>query len=349
MPSTTDYAQIKLEETPRYEGAPSITPYRLSSVIRYMPAQGVRLDPAPSFLSRADEVRGIEGALAELIDGYAPAGQIRERMYLNDLVFLLQCAGLTDTITPGDGIITDPDGATIPATAYRHVFAKRGGITAQTLQLILSYFDEGVFLKGQGFGVSNLALNAAGEMTADLMGLVVANVADPSLTASYDAGTIVPLRRGDLTLTWLGSTGVTDDFSLAITNPLVARRTLGLTTPSYFPDVMEHGDERVYLRGTMPKATLADADVNALLAGTTFSATAKWKSPKVIAATVYVYSMWIQMPSCQYVGGSFDEIANRRRFGGSFDFFAAYDEGQAYDFKITICNAVAAVGTFSGT
>jgi hypothetical protein len=335
--TTQDLIQIKTEESPVYEGATTATtPYRLSTVAAYMPIQSARIDPGPQLLDRSDEVRGIEGALARLINGYEPAGSLSVRAYLDSLVFLLNASGMTDTITTGNGVITDPDSAVIPTGAYRHVFTKRGGITAKTLQVILSYVDEGVHLRGNGFGVSGLTLNAAGEVTADLMGLVVANVADPNLTPVLPAGSIYPLRRGDMSLTWLSNSGTTDDFTMSLANPLNRRSSLGLTPPSFFPDKMEHGDERVYLTGSIPKSALADADVDNLISAGTFSATAKWKTPVAVAPSTYKYSMWIQMPACQYVGGQPDELANKRHLGGSFDWFAAWDEVTGYDFKITI-------------
>ena len=52
------------------------------------------------------------------------------------------------------------------------------------------------------------------------------------------------------------------------------------------------------------------------------------------------------MPKCQYTGGQADELANRRRFGGSFDFWAAWDEGLGYDAKITVTNAVTAIESY---
>lgn len=345
MATTKDCVQFIYEETPRYEGAPTTTPYRLSTVTRYMPIQTVRLDPAPQHLDRSDEVRGFEGALPRLIDGYEPAGALTVRAYLNDLAFLLNSCGLTATIAAGDGVITDPDSAVIPTGASRIVFSKRGGITAKTMQAILCYVNEGVFLKGQGFGVSSLNLDANGQVNADLMGLVVANVADPNLSPSFDVGTIQHVRRGGLTLSWLASSGTTDDFSLSLSNPLNRRNALGVA--SYFPTKMEHGDERVYLTGSIPKSVLADADVDALIAASTFAASARWVSNSNIGASGYPYKLWVEMPSCQLVGGSFDDIANRRRRGGSFDWFAAWDESAGYDFKFTVVCALSALETYA--
>jgi hypothetical protein len=346
MATTKECVQVALEESPRYEGVSTGTPHRISTDVHYLPIQSARILPVPAFMDRADELRGTEGAPPQLIDGYSPAGSINIRAYLNSLTWLLECSGLAGTHTAGDGsTVVDPDSVAIPVGAHKWVYAKRGGKVAQTMQVRTCYANDEVFLKGQGFGVQTLNLDGSGEVSADLLGLVVAKETDPNLTPALDAASILPLRRGDLSFSWLTSSGTTRDFSLSLTNPLLAERSYAVA--SFFPDNMWHGDDKVRLGGSMPKATFAVADYDALVAGTTFAATAKWKSSKVIGATTYTYSMWIEMPACQYVSGEQDEIANRRRFGGSFDWQAAWDESAGYDFRITVVNAVTSVATYA--
>lgn len=336
-----------MEETPRYETASALTPYRVSTVHCWLPIQTARIGPAPSHIDRGDELRNTEGAPPLLLDTFEPDGNITVRGYLNQLVFLLHMAGLVGTPTPGNGVITDPDAATIPAGATRWVFTKRGGVTAKTAQIIAAYEPQAVFLRGQGFGVSQIGLNAAGDVSADLMGLVLGRIADPVLTKAYDAPTIVPIQRADLQLTtWLASSGNADDFNFTITNPLVRYKSMAAPARSFFPDKMEHGDDRVRLTGSVPMRNLTAADIDALLAASTFSAKARWQSSKVIGATTYKYSMWLEMPACQYSAMTPDELANRRRFGGSFDFWAAWDDAAGYDFKLTVVNATPAVETY---
>jgi hypothetical protein len=340
--TTQDNIQLAMEESPRYEGAATTTPYRVSTTVAYLPVQTARIVPGPTHVDRGDEVRGIEGQYPSLIETYEPAGTIGMRAYANPLTWMFQVAGWTGAYTLGNGVITDPDAATIPAGANRWVFTKRGGITAKTLQALISYVDEGVFLRGQGFGISGWTLNADGAFTADLMGLVFGRIADPNVSPTYDVQTIPHFRRGDLNLTWLTGSGVTEDFTIAETDPLVRRRTLGLATPSYFPDKLEHGDDRVGITGTIPKTIFDPDDLDALMTAATFAAKARWKSPTNIGATSYKYSMWLEMPACQYIGGTMDELANRRRFGASFDWAARWDDTAGYDAKITIVNGVTA-------
>jgi hypothetical protein len=52
------------------------------------------------------------------------------------------------------------------------------------------------------------------------------------------------------------------------------------------------------------------------------------------------------MPACQIVGGGPDDLGNHRRYGGSFDWFAAHDETAGYDCRITLSNAVTAIETY---
>ena len=403
MATLVDCVQIMSEETPRPEGAVTTTPYRLSSGnVLWLPGQSASLRPNPQFLDRADELRGIEGAVPQLLDHYEPDGQIQVRAYPDLLVWLLQTLGLTGTYTAGGATTTDANQTTAtgvnalnsatmnvastadfpasgtfimggvattytgktatsftgcgnhaattggevingnaPTNTHKWVFSKRGGITAKTFQMILAYVDEGVFLRGQGCGLTSMSMDAEGNLDAALQALVCARVADPNLTPSFTTQAVPHFRRGDLSLTWLTGSGTTEDFSFQIANPLTPRRTLGATsalytTPTYFPDVMEHGDDKVMFTGSIPKTVFDPDDYDALVAATTFAARARWKSPKLIGATSYPYTMWIEMPAAQYAGGQPDPLGNRRRFGHSFDFRAAWDETAGYDFRLTL-------------
>lgn len=348
MAANSDFVEVRLEETPVYEGAnTAVAPYRISSNKLYLPSRSARLSAAPEHLDRADELRGIQGAVPRLIETYGPGGSISLRAYPKALTWLFELAGFKGTFTAGDGIITDPDAALIPIGASRWVFAKRDAITPQTAQVKTNYKDEDVLLTENGVAVSSLALPASGEVTADLMGLYLTRAAhDAATNPSIESAAIPPFRRGDLYLSWLAGSGATGDFNLSIASALERIRTMSLDPPSYFPDQIEFGDDQVYMTGSIPKRILDPQDYDALLAATTFAAKARWKSTKVIGATAYKYSLWVEMPACQYVGGDADEIGNKRRHGATFDFFAAYDEAAAYDVKITLVNDVTATATY---
>lgn len=347
MATLQSCVQLALEETPRYQNAVTTTPYRVATDVTYLPITSTSYSPNVAFVDRADELRGIEGAVPSLVDGYAPAGDLAVRAYANPLTWLLCAGGYQATYTAGaaSGVL-DPDAGVIPVGASRWVFTPRPFTTssqqARSMQMLLNYVTEGVFVTAQGVGVTGVTLNSAGDMTAALTGLVYVRGNDPNLTPAYDTQAIPHFRRGDLTLTWLASSGTTDDFTISVANALTANRPLGQA--SYFPSELNPGDARLRVTGTIPKWRTAIADLDALLAGTTFAAKAKWVSPKVIGATTYKYSMWLEMPACQYTGGAPAALGNNRRVGASFDWTAAYDETAGYASRITIVNSIVSIG-----
>jgi hypothetical protein len=237
----------------------------------------------------------------------------------------------------------------VPVGAHKWVWTKRSGINAQTAQIILNYADEAVRLQGNGFAISDLSISGDGVIQSNLLGLLLQRLAvDGATVPSYTTQAVPPVRRGDLFLSWLAGGGPLDDFSFAIANSLNPGRSMSLLPPSNFPDLMEYGDAQVVVTGSIPKRVLAAADIDALLAASTFAAKARWRTPKVVAATTAFYSMWLEMPAAQLTDGSFDDLANRRRHGGSYNFEAAYDETSGFDVRITVVNATAAAAASIG-
>lgn len=340
--AAVDFVELILETTQGNEHtAPTLATKKL-----YLPARSARLSPNVSHLSRADELRSVQGEPPRLVESYAPAGAISELAYWKDLTWLLSLAGFVGTYTAGDGTITDPDDNTIPVGASRWVFSKRDAILAQTAQIKLNHKDENVLLTGNGYAISQLTLNAAGEMSADLLGLYLARAAaDAATVPAYTSTAVPPLRKGELFLDWLAGGGRPSDFSLQIANPLEQVADFSAATPSAFPEALEFGDAQVAVTGSIPKRALNGTDYDALLAATTFAATARWQSAVMVGATDYPYSLWIEMPACQLVGGDADELGNKRRIGASYDWFAAYDETAGYDIQITLVNDVTSITT----
>lgn len=448
------YLQLALEESPRYEGAASTTPYRVSTDVFYLPVTAAKLTPDPQFLDRGDELRNIEGVVPSLLDGFEPKGSIAERCYLNTLIPLLRAAGWAGAHTAGDGTnevvtlddsgivsggtfkltfgavqtgaieynaaaadvqaalealstigagnvvcaggpmvaapvtvtfqgalgsqdvgdvtvdntlitgggtitvavttpgvaptVLDPDGsagAKVGLGAHKWVFTKAGGATPKTLQLIAAYSPASVFLKGQGYAVSQLTLDAAGQLGSDLVGLVLARITDPSLTPSLDVSAIPPIRRGDLKLTWITGSALSDSFTMQIANPVEVTKTL--ESAGYYPNLAENGDTPVLVTGSIPKRSLDAQDFDALIAATTFAATAKWDTAKRVGTSPTTYKLFVEMPACQYTGGDWDDLGNHRRFGANFDWRAGWDEASGYDCKITVVAGVSAVETYA--
>lgn len=455
MATPNSTVQLAYEHTPRFENAPVITPYDVSTAVRYMPITSFRVTPAPALQSREDELRGVEGAVAQVLASYAPAGDLAIRAYVNDLIFLLGLAGFQATVVAGAATLDQwtvaqggtwtggtftltigaqttnpipynataaqvqaalaalstvgsnnvvctggplpttlitviftgalagisqtltgsavgltgtaptltlvhtatganggsaalPDGGFPPTGVNVWTFNKRAGLNAKTAQLLAVYFNEAVYLQGQGMALSALGGNAAGDITGSWTGLVVGRLlSDPNLSPAYDTSAIPWLREGDMKLTWLNGSAISNDFTWAIANPIEAIQSLGVA--SFYPDTMFQGPGRTLVTGTIPKRSIAAADFDALITAATFSAVGTWHSPKMIGAAnaSYPYSMFLQMPSAQYTGGDPDPLTNARRFGASFNWFASYDEASGYDAKFTLISSLAATAVAS--
>ena len=344
-----DYGEIALEESPlnelTYDDA--LTPSRISTNLLYPVARSFRIAPTPDHLSRADELRGIQGEVPRLIEGYSPVGILGERAYPKDLTWLFELAGFEGVRTAGNGVITDPDGATIPTGASRWVFNKRDDLQAKSARIKTNYWREGVQLQGYGFGVSAMSISAMAELSADWMGLFLRRIASDATVPVISAAAIPPFRRGDLYLSALAGGGRVADWSLAIANPIERVNSLSLDPPSRWPDALELAEGQVAVTGSIPKRLLDATDYDALVAATTFAMTARWKTPTNIGATNYKYSLWCQMPAAQYISGEAEElVGSRRRHGHSFDWFAAWDEAAGYDVRWTLVNDVTAIATF---
>lgn len=335
------YLQLAMEESPRYEGAPTTTPTRVSSTSVYLPIQEGGITPNPQGIDRGDEARNIPGVIPDLLDTYEPEGGIRVRGYPNALTWLLSLAGFVGAHTAGAAGIPDPDGNTVPAGANLWSFTPRTGRTAKTAQIICGYTEDNVFLRGQGYDISSLGWGVnEGEFAADLLGLVCLPVSNPGLTPSYDTQAIPHFRRADFQIeSFLAGTGESDNFTVAINNPLERRDSFGATVRSYFPDRMFHGDAWPLVSWTNPKYLLDADDIAALMAMSTVTTKVKWISDRLIGATAKPYGLWLEGLS-QITGGEIDRMGNRRRHGGGLSGKIVYNEASALQAKFTLVNAV---------
>lgn len=253
------------------------------------------------------------------------------------------------TTTPGvAGAVADPDGRTIPATAQRWVYAKRTGIlTAQSAQLTLIYANEAFAYRGTGFGISSLSITAAGEVTAELVGLYLDRIDVPAITPVYDANSIPPIRRGDLFITSLANGGNPSDFSVNLVNPIEAYSSMSIDPPSDYPDKLEVADARVMVTGTIPKRAIDNEDYVALRDATAFPLVARWQTrDKNILSTSYPYGLWLECPKAQYTEGGDPEYSQARRHPADFTWRAGEDEATGKDATITIVNSISAVKTY---
>lgn len=225
-------------------------------------------------------------------------------------------------------------------------FVKAPGITPQTAQAIAAYDDEGVFLQGNGYAISDWTLDAAGQFGSTWMGLFLDTIDDPALTAVLATQAILPILRGGLYLSWVAGGAVASDFSLAFTQGLQNYFSMGVGD-SLFPDTIEVGDAQARMTGSIPKRRMNNNDWNALIAMSTFRGLAKWIARSNIGATDAPYQMWVDMPSCQYTGITPDDLNQNRRHGASYNFWAAYDETAGYDIKVTLLGSLDTVVTYA--
>jgi hypothetical protein len=342
MASPGGYIQAKLETAPNAEGGSNA----LSSNIFYIPGTTIDMDPKMTPLEHKDELRG--GFYASPHTGaadYIPEGSLEGRCYPGTLGQLLfaACGGCVSTQGVAGPTVVDPDSAQIPASAYRHVFSWKTDEIPQTMQLVYAP-PSGGFWKAQGVGIDELSFaSAEGAQTfsAKLMALIATQIADPSLTPSYE--TTAAWRAGELALTWLAGSAITEDFDWSIKNGMMTERQF--TSGSRYPDAIVYDAALPVVGGSIPKRAFDADDWAALVAGTTFAAKIKYTHSEFATGT-YKHQLWVEMPACQYVAGKADPIKNERRNKASFDWEARYDVATSKWCTITLVNATPAYATY---
>ncbi len=338
MPS--GYVRESFESIPGNEAnAPTLSTKKL-----FPPIQSFQPKIGAKPLSRDDELRHQDEPLAVFPDAFEPSWEYKSRAYPDLVGWRLKHICGEPTTTTGNGIITDPDGVVIPTGAYRHVFKAPfgpSGASPITAQIEAAYKDQGFYARLKGCACAEFSIETPEEGGASISASGPANylvrIEDPALSPAYEALSVRPFVRGNLSLSWLGGSGTTQDFSLTIKNPVEAVRSLGIA--SKFPDVMEKAnDGPIVVSGSIPKRQLDPDDWDALVSAIGFAALAKWVSDSIIAAG-YPYKLYAAMSNCQYVGGEPDALANQRRHGASFDWKSTTQSTGSTTF--TLVNATA--------
>lgn len=338
MPS--GYIRESFESIPGNEAnSPTLSTKKIFPAIQsFQPKLGAKP------LSRDDELRNQDEPLAVLTDAYEPSWEYKSRAYPDITGWRFKHICGDPVTTAGNGVITDPDGAVIPTGAFRHVFKAPFGPSGPspiTAQMEAAYADQGTFFRLKGAACSELSIETPEEGGATLAASGPANymarITDPGLSPAYEALSIRPFVRGNLTLSWLAGSGTTQDFSLTAANPVEPARSLGIA--SKFPDIMEKSNEGpIVFSGSIPKRQLDPDDYDALLNATGFSALAKWVSESIIASS-YPYKLYLAMANCQYVDGDVDALQNQRRHGASFSWKST--TASTGSTTITLVNATA--------
>lgn len=459
--ATSSYCVLQYEESPRYEDAPTTTPYRVSIVNHYYPLISGRVAAEPQLRDRNNELRGNLSPMPSLVDSLLATGSITVAAYMSKAVPLLDLSGLLMTGTQGDGAneiqtftqsgtisggtfdlaveasanctitnipwnttaaalqtlidnlirrggsgyklgdlvvgggpfpgtpltltfqgtkscvnctqsttdntnltgttpdITDatsqagsvgtvtlPDGTGLPASAYRWQSAKRTGATPQSAQVTAAYQENGVWELGQGFAATQLSMGSDGNLAATLAGLVALPAADPSLTPSYDAGSVAPMLTRDLVVSWRSGAGNVSDFTWQIDNPFQAVRNYGIRSP--WPGVLRATEGFTTMTGTVNMDQYDPEDRQAFVEAGTFAAQAHWRSSSKIGSTGALYQMFVEAPACQIVGGQgAEDLSAKRNFGASYNWMAGYDESAGRDFRVTCTSGVSTQATYA--
>lgn len=335
----TGYVEEAYESIPGNEtNAPTLSTKKLTAPLISF---GLQLNPDP--MDRSDENRNTDEYPPYLEDAHDPAWSDECRAYPDVLAFRLKAILGAPVSTAGNGVITDPDAATIPAGATRHVWTAPGapvGINPQTFQAQAAYKDQSVFFKAKGCATEELGIaspeKGGSRVTRSGKAAFLQRITDPAITPTYESLAVRPFTRGGLTLTWLTGSGTTEDFDVSFAQTVAMVRSLGIA--SFFPDVVERDDAPLKVSGSIPKRQLDLDDYDALKGATGFSAKAKWESLSIIASS-YPYRLWVEMSNCQYVGGEVDALMNKRRHGARFNFAATRNASASW--TVTLVNATA--------
>src|SRR5215213_7715098 len=124
----------------------------LSTKILYTPIVSMGFDPGANPLDRNDELRGSDEPTAVLSDTYAGSWSQETRAYPDSVGYRLKHILGAPTTTTGNGVITDPDAATIPTGAFKHVWTAPFGPTGDaplTTEEILAFKDQSFFIKAK--------------------------------------------------------------------------------------------------------------------------------------------------------------------------------------------------------
>lgn len=317
----------------------------LSTKILYTPLIGFELDTGVNPLERDDELRGEDQPLQILSDTFAGQWTKETRAYPDTVGFEAKGILGAPTTTAGNGVITDPDGTTIPTGAHRHVYTAPFGPSGDaplTTERVLAYKDQSVFVKCKGCATQELSLEnpETGGVMLRANGPVTyyTRIADPSLTPSYESLATRPFFQRDLVVvTWLANSAASTGFDVSIANDIVDMDDLSVG-PTQHRRGLAKGDAPIIFTGNIQKRLIDADDWDALINATGFAAKMRWKSRSIIASS-YPYQLWIEFDNCQYNGGGPEGLANRRRIGASFPFKATYD-GAGASVTVTLVNNV---------
>jgi hypothetical protein len=316
----------------------------LSTNAFYAQSQAVTWQTPSVTDDRTDELRGTFEALPQDVVGFSPTtATLDMRLYPNFVGIPLWMALGAPVKTAGDGIITDPDGATIPAGATRWVWDSAALPAAvRSAQMQLGYVDAPVFFKMKGVTCDGMTFTnpetaGVSTMSASLQGTYTSRIADPALTPSYDATTIKPFVRGHHSLpTWLASTGTPVTINYGLSCPVQPLYSFG--SASLSPDNWDKVTPPVMTADLIVRQPTA-ADWDAFVAGTIFGTKSKWVHTQFITGS-YPYKLFFECQgtySASQVDALKHQILHRQTATVQFG-----KNSSTSAFKITLVNGVSA-------
>lgn len=310
----------------------------------FLPCEEFDFNPNPSPLDRNDELRTLNEDIRFDQESFAPDWTMRIRMYPDSFAFMLKAHLGAPVTTVGDGVITDLAAVAVPAGAFRHRWTApfAVGTTPQTVMFRVADPESGIFYEARGATVRNMALSSpeSGGIMLEWSGGAnfVPAVADPVLTATYEALSLEPWLRSMTTLSWLAASANTEALSWYINKNTDHVRTYG--NASKWPDLVEHGEGVPQIGGTINKRTINSTDYNALLAATRFTVLNGYVHAD-FATGAYPFKAFLQAPatSAAYRTGGPESLQNRKRTPASYDFAVTRDT--AASFVVEVDNATA--------
>ena len=340
MAAAGGYVQWAVETTPNGE----LNPSAVSTTTFYHPLTQRAWQFPLLFDDRTDELRGVADNVQQDLVGFDPQVWSADlRLYPNLFGLFMWATHGAGTFTAGNGVITDPSGATIPTGASRWVWtAGTNNAAVRSLQAQIVYPDQNVFLIQKGCVCEQLQVSYSGEvamLAASGHSLYTAQQADPGLTAAYDALTIKPFLRSMMVqpATWLASTGTHTGFTFTLANPVSYDRTL---SGSRYPDAVDRTGVGLNLTATVDIRNLTTADIAGLLTGTGFTVKQSWVHTQNITGS-YPYKLFVE-GNAIYSDLNAEALQHKIRHGGTFTVDFGRSSGGTPSYTITLVNGVSA-------
>lgn len=346
MASGDQYAQALVELLPNAESAPNA----LSSTAVWNPYRQFRMHATPVEDDRTDEYRGTAEPITPDRTGWEQSeGSANGRLYGNPVgLFFALALGLPVT-TAGNGVITAPDATVIPAGAFRHVWDSSviDPAVIKTAQFRSNWGNNsGVYMIDRGVTCTaiELGIGDRGEPStfgADLAGLYQARIANPSLTPTYDATTVLPFYRSHFSVpTWLTGAASPLGMTLNLTSPVEPAPVLAA---SGWPTAWSRPNEAgavPRLTGTISMLSVDVEDYDAFYNNSPFAYMVKWVHTQTIAASGYPYKLFIE-GMASYTDYDAGEMEHKLRHGLDIP-FSTGKSGATQAFKITLVNGQSA-------